>query len=201
MKKLVGKPVFWVLLVGTIFTFPLVRAMTNKLPPPLPVLGQIGDFKMTDQEGQPFGSAELRGRVWVANFIFTRCPTICPLQTEKMYQVQHRSRNLGNAFHIVSFDVDPEYDTPAKLKEYAGKHHVSPRMWSFVTGPFADLQKTVVQDMKVSMGKDENTNIFHGTHVVLVDSQMKIRGYYDVAPEDGVDKLMRDISLLVARGG
>src|SRR5437762_5488277 len=98
MKQLVAKPVFWVLFVGTIFGLPIVRAMTNPLPPALPLLGAIGDFEMTDQDGQPFGSAELRGRVWVANFIFTRCPTICPLQTEKMYHVQHRSRNLGSAF-------------------------------------------------------------------------------------------------------
>jgi protein SCO1/2 len=179
----------------------IVRAMTTKLPPPLPLLGQLGDFRMTDQDGQPFGSAELKGRVWVANFIFTRCPTICPLQTEKMGQVQHRARNLGNAFHIVSFDVDPEYDTPEKLKEYAGKHHVSPRMWSFVTGPYEGLEKTIVRDMKVSMGKDENRNVFHGTHVVLVDASMHIRGYYDVAKEAGVDQLMHDIGLLIARGG
>ena len=201
MKRIVGKPTFWALLVLTISGLSVVRAMATKLPPPLPVMGKLGDFSFTDQNGQPFGSEKLRGRVWVANFIFTRCPTICPLQTEKMGQVQHRARNLGEAFHIVSFDVDPEYDTPEKLKEYAGKHRVSPRMWSFVTAPFAELQKTVVQDMKISMGKDENQNVFHGTHVVLIDSKMQIRGYYDVAADDGVDKLMKDISLLVARGG
>jgi protein SCO1 len=201
MKRFVGNPLFWVLLVATISGLSVVRAMATKLPPPPPVMGKLGDFEFIDQNGRPFGAAELKGRVWVANFIFTRCPTICPLQTEKMGQVQHRSRNLGEAFHIVSFDVDPEFDTPEKLLEYAGKHRVSPRMWSFLSAPYDLLQKTVVQDMKISMGKDENNNVFHGTHVVLVDAKMQIRGYYDVAAEDGVDKLMKDIGLLVARGG
>jgi protein SCO1 len=201
MNRIVGKPIFWVLLVGTIAGLSVVRAMATKLPPKLPVMGKLSDFEFTDQDAQPFGAKQLKGRVWVANFIFTRCPTICPLQTEKMGQVQHRGRNLGDAFHIVSFDVDPEYDTPEKLKEYAGKHRVSPRLWSFVTAPYEQLQKTVVHDLKISMGKDENQNVFHGTHVVLVDPQMQIRGYYDVAADDGIDKLMRDISLLVARGG
>ena len=200
MKRVVGNPLFWVLLVASISGLSVVRAMATKLPPPLPVMGQLRDFEFTDQNERPYGATELKGRVWVANFIFTRCPTICPLQTEKMGQVQHRSRNLGESFHMVSFDVDPEFDTPEKLKEYASKHRVSPSRWSFLSAPYDLLQKTVVQDMKISMGKDENQNVFHGTHVVLVDAYMRIRGYYDVAAEDGVDKLMHDIGLLVARG-
>ena len=102
VAALVARPGFWVVLVGILFTLPIVRSVRAKLPPPLPVLGTIGEFALTDQEGQPFGSVQLKDRVWVADFIFTRCPTACPLLTERMTKVQHRGRNLGPAFALVS---------------------------------------------------------------------------------------------------
>ena len=206
LARLVGRPLFWVGLLGLLFVLPIVRSVRARalLPPPLPMLGTIGDFALTDEQGQPFGSAELRGRVWVADFIFTRCPTVCPLLTEKMGRIQHRSRNLGTAFHLVSFSVDPEWDTPARLAAYARAHRASPRMWSFLTGPYETLRRTIVDGMKVSMGRtgaaDDPLAIFHGSHVLLVDPAMRIRGYYDVSATEGVDTLLRDVSLLFARG-
>src|SRR2546427_7051085 len=122
LSGLVGKPVFWVIAMAVIFAAPIVRSVRAKLPPALPALGVIEDFTLTDQFGQPFGSAQLRGKVWVADFIFTRCPTVCPLLTERMGKVQHRARNLGTAFQLVSFTVDPEWDTPERLAVYAHAH-------------------------------------------------------------------------------
>src|SRR5438132_5892950 len=97
LAALVARPLFWILFVAVIFTLPLLRTVMTKLPPPLPTLGTVPEFALTDQEGQPFGSADLHGRVWVADFIFTRCPTVCPLLTDKMGKIQHRVRNLGPA--------------------------------------------------------------------------------------------------------
>lgn len=205
LADLVGRPRFWVALLGLIFVLPLVRTMRTRLPPPLPVLGLVPDFQLTDERGAPFGSAELRGRVWVADFIFTRCPTVCPLLTGKMRELQHRTRNLGGAFHLVSFSVDPDYDTPARLFEYARAQRASPRAWSFLTGSYDAVQKTVVDGIKVSMGRgtseDEVRNIFHGSHLVLIDAGLHIRGYYDSADDARLGDLVRDIGLLVNRGG
>jgi len=103
---LVGKPSFWVvfILLGT--AWPIARTMAIQLPPPLPVLGTLPDFQFKNQYGEDFGSEQLKGRVWVANFIFTRCPTECPRFTKEMFQLQHRGRGLGQYFHLVSFSVD-----------------------------------------------------------------------------------------------
>jgi protein SCO1 len=203
---LVGKPSFWVVFVLIGMTLPIARTLAIQLPPPLPVLGTLPDFHFKNQYGQDFGSDQLKGRIWVANFIFTRCPTECPRFTKEMFQLQHRGRGLGQAFHLVSFSVDPTHDTPEVLLEYAQRNRVSPRAWTFLTGDPEQIKHTVVDGLKVSMGKDPNTDdddlasIFHGTHFVLVDSLMQIRGYYDSHEADAVDRLLRDAGLLANRG-
>src|SRR5690348_10031558 len=78
----VGNPWFWITFIGLGMALPIVRSVRAKLPPPLPVLGTLPEFRFTNQYGQPFGSQELKGQVWIANFIFTRCPTVCPRFTE-----------------------------------------------------------------------------------------------------------------------
>jgi protein SCO1/2 len=199
-----GRPIFWVVFVGLIFSWPIARTLGVSLPPNLPVLGELPAFELTSHEGRPFRSEDLKGRAWVANFIFTRCPTVCPKFSEKMAEVQHRSRNLGHAFQMVSFTADPEYDTPEKLAEYAKQYRAS-RRWSFVTGPPESVRKTVVDGLKVSMGKDPEAEgflgIFHGTHFVLVDTKNRIRGYYDSNDQDAIDRMLYDAGLLLARGG
>jgi len=206
LAALVGKPLFWVLFVLAGTVWPIARTLALPVPGPLPVLGTIPDFQLKNQFGEDFGSTQLRGRTWVANFIFTRCPTECPRFTGEMFKLQHRGRGLGQAFHLVSFSVDPEYDTPAVLLEFARRYRASPRAWSFLTGTPEQITRTVVEGLKISMGKDPDageddiTAIFHGTHFVLVDARMQIRGYYDSHAEDTVDRLLRDAGLLVTGG-
>src|SRR5437867_474496 len=153
VSRVVGRPIFWIMFLGVIFALPIVRSVRARLPPPLPLLGTISDFTLSDQRGERFGSGELRGKVWVADFIFTRCPTECPLLTERMGKIQHRARNLGNAFQLVSFTVDPEWDTPARLDAYARAHRASPRMWAFLSGPYDVIRHAVVDGMKIGIGK------------------------------------------------
>lgn len=204
LNALVGRPLFWVVLVLGIASYPIARAVTTKLPPRLPVLGQLPDFQLVDQNGKPYGAADLRGRVWVANFIFTRCPTVCPTFTKKMFEIQKRSRNIEPAFHLVSFSVDPEHDTPEALARYARQHRASPRMWSFLTGTPDDVKRVVVDGLKVAMGREgpdsDFESIFHGTHFVLVDARGQIRGYYEMSDADAIDRVLRDANLLLNRG-
>jgi protein SCO1/2 len=208
LQKAVGKWPFWVALVGLIFALPIARALTGNPPRPPPVRGPIPEFRLVAQDGSPFGSDELRGKVWIANFVFTRCPTICPSFMERMADVRHRTRNVADEVHLVTFTVDPENDTPDRMAEYGRRFKASPRRWTLVTGPERDLRRVIVEAMKIAMGRepggqgarnapvDPATGIFHGTRFVLVDRSMRIRGWHEPTDE-GVDALLRDVQLLV----
>jgi protein SCO1/2 len=173
---------------------------------PLPQLGAMPDFTFTRHDGQPFGSAQLRGRPFIANFIFTRCPTVCPAFTRKMVGVQERTADLGTGLQLVSFSVDPKYDTPERLAEYGQRHGADFSRWSFLTGDYEQLKATIVNGFKISMGREEGApeddllSIFHGTHFVLVDASGQIRGYYDSADSDSTDRLLRATEQLTGEG-
>jgi protein SCO1 len=194
--RLVSRPLFWVLTVTVLFALPLGRSIFRHLPPPAPVLGSVPAFTMTDQQGRSFGSANLEGRVWVADFIFTSCQTMCPLLTEKMAQLVHRSRQLGPEVHFVSFSVDPERDTPGRLADYARRYHADPRKWSFLTGTLASVQGAVVDGFKIGVDRhktaDDFWDIVHGEHMVIVDRGLRIRGYFD-SSEGSLNQLLETL--------
>lgn len=203
-RAAVGRPLFWIVVLGALAAWPLIWSLRTPVPPPAPVLGAVPAFQLTDQDGRAFGSKDLAGRVWVASFIFTRCETVCPRVTAQMARVQARTGNLAPALHLVSFSVDPDHDTPARLAAYAQAHRANPRMWTFLTGPAAAVQETVEKGLRVGMGRDPTdpspAGISHGTHLVLVDGQGRLRGYYASEEPDAVDRLVRDAALLVNRG-
>lgn len=167
------------------------------------VLGSVPEFSLRNQAGQRFESSQLADRIWVANFVFTRCPTICPMLTKQMARLQERTRHLPG-IHLVSFTMDPEHDTPAVLASYGRKHGADFARWSFLTGSFDDLQHAVVRGFRVSMGDKESGTpahaILHGTRFVLVDGAAKIRGYYDVSEQQGFEALIKDLELLTKPG-
>jgi protein SCO1/2 len=204
VSRLVARPLFWVVAVALMAVAPIASSLRLRPPPPLPVLATLPPFELVDQDGRRFGSQELEGRVWVASFIFTRCATICPAITARMARIQDRTRELATAFHLVSFSVDPGYDTPARLAEYARVHRASPRRWSFLTGPEEAVKRAVASGLKVSMGGGaggDPAEIFHDSHLVLVDGRGRIRAYYDSDEAKAVDQVVRDAGLLVNRGG
>jgi protein SCO1 len=169
---------------------------------PLPVLGTLPAFALTDESGRPFGSTNLEGRVWVANFIFTRCPTLCPAFSAKMALVQKKSQGLGDRLHLVSFSVDPDYDTPARLAEFAQRYGAEPARWTFLTGPLARVKGLVTDGLKIAMGKrpdvdDDVAAIFHGTYFVLVDRQLQIRGYIDSSSATAVQEVVEGAAKLL----
>jgi protein SCO1/2 len=198
----VGRPLVWAAAIGLLAAWPIAWTLRTPLPPPPPVLGTIPPFELTGQDGRPFGSKDLAGRVWIASFLFTRCETVCPAVTRQMTRIQARTRNLEPALHLVSISVDPRHDTPARLAEYARGARASPRMWTFLTGPAERVQETVVRGLRVHMGEDEagGAEVSHGTHLVLVDGAARIRGYYDPDDPEAVDRVVRDAALLVNRG-
>jgi protein SCO1 len=146
-------------------------------------LGTLSPFALTNQEGKPYGTAQLRGQLWVASFFFTRCPTICPRLIAAMRDLQGAAKQSNTALRLVSFSVDPEYDTPAVLKEYAGKQQADLASWTFLTGDAEVIKKTCVDGFKLAMdGKPDagadHFGVLHGSHLMLVDQALTLRGYY-----------------------
>ena len=199
--RIVGNPFVWLAVLGVLFGLPMFRSMTRRLGASPVVLGTLPAFTLTDQRGQPFGTRDVAGKVWVANFIFTSCQQACPLLTQRMAEVGRRARHLGPDFHLVSISVDPERDTPEKLAGYARDHGANPIAWSFLTGQAQAIQAAVVDGFKVGVGKErvpgadggpDFWELFHGEHLVLVDRQLRIRGYFPATPE-GMNLLMEAI--------
>jgi protein SCO1/2 len=173
---------------------------------PLPRLGTLPDFTFTREDGSAWGSAQLRGHPFVANFIFTRCPTVCPAFTQKMALIQKETAAFGAGLQLVSFSVDPAYDTPERLAEYAHKHGAQASRWSFLTGDYTRLKDTVVNSFKISMGREsmdeaDVLGIFHGNHFVLVDGTGEIRGYYESADAEAFQRLLLDAARLAHDNG
>jgi protein SCO1/2 len=167
----------------------------------LEVIDSIPSFTFSDQEGKPFGAGDMRGKVSVAAFMFTRCPTICPRITATMQVLQSRAQQQQVPIHWVSFSVDPENDTPVVLDAYAREHNVDLRSWTFVTGDSTEIRAVAEQGFKIAAeGKAEaNTEhygISHGSHLVLVDKRGQIRGYYRTLDDDAQTRLLEDAKLL-----
>jgi protein SCO1/2 len=166
---------------------------------PPPPLGAFPDFALTDQTGKPVRATDLRGKVWVADFIFTRCASVCPLLTEHMAHVEAATRELGDRVAFVSFSVDPDFDTPAVLTAYAAAHHADLGRWRFLTGPIDAVAAGAKLALERDPSKPPPQAILHGTHFLLVDAAGQLRGYTESDDPEAVAKLKSDLAALVER--
>jgi len=178
-----------------------VSSGCKKQPQALPNLGQIGAFSLVDQNARAVSAEALRGKVWVAAFFFTRCPTICPRITRRMRSLQVSAATRVPALTLVSFSVDPENDTPPVLLAYAQRFEADPQNWRFLTGELEVVKRTVVDGFKLALdGKAdpaaENGGIIHGSHLVLVDRTLSIRGYYRTDDDQEMARLLEDAARL-----
>ena len=178
-----------------------LAAGCKKQVEPLPTLGQVGAFSLLDQNAQAVSAETLRGKVWVAAFFFTRCPTICPRITRRMKTLQVAAAQRVPGLGLVSFSVDPENDTPAALLAYAQRFDADSKTWSFLTGDLEVIKRTVVDGFKLALdGKAdaaaENGGIIHGSHLVLIDRTLEIRGYYRSDDDEEMTRLVDDAARL-----
>jgi protein SCO1/2 len=168
---------------------------------PLPTLGQVGAFSLLDQNAHAVSAETLRGKVWVAAFFFTRCPSICPRITRRMRTLQVAAAQQAPALALISFSVDPENDTPPALLAYAQRFEADLKTWSFLTGDLDVIKRTVVDGFKLALdGKADsaadNGGIIHGSHLVLVDRTLAIRGYYRSDDDADMKRLLDDAARL-----
>jgi cytochrome oxidase Cu insertion factor (SCO1/SenC/PrrC family) len=158
-------------------------------------------FMLTDQEGEPFGTGEMRHKLAVVNFIFTSCRSTCPIQTAQMGNLQDRlaADPLGDEVRLVSISVDPETDTVEVLRTYAENAHADPERWTFLTGDRDAIWRLSRDGFKLAVGDspgDADSPLFHSDKLVVLDRRGRIRGYFDALSNDGADEVERALRRL-----
>ena len=177
--------------------------------PPLPYIGEksinqsgdtiyhsLPDFKLVNQESQKISLQTVTGKIHVANFFFTSCPSICPVMMNNMKSVDKKYASKGE-INILSFTVDPKTDTIAKLKKYADKLEVS-KNWHLITGEKDEIYSLAEKGYFSSASEDEFApgGFLHSEFFFLVDEQNHVRGVYDGTNKEEVKQLLSDIKLL-----
>lgn len=168
----------------------LVAGCTRKSD--LPVYKQVSSFALLDQQGKTYTLANLRGKVWVANFIFTRCAGPCPRMSGKMKELA--AGFTGDEVRFISFTIDPDYDKPPVLAEYAKRFGAVSGRWVFLTGERAELQKLGRASFMLN---DVDGSMQHATQFALVDRAGRIRGYYMSEHVDQMQLLRSHITELL----
>jgi cytochrome oxidase Cu insertion factor (SCO1/SenC/PrrC family) len=164
---------------------------------PLPAYDTVPNCELVNLDAQPFGSAQLGGKIWIVDFVFTSCPGPCPIISSRMSELQKPLEKTD--VHLVSFTVDPDKDTPEVLRVYAGKLKAQPGRWDFLTGPRPAIYSLARDGFKLSAFEsgDEPSLPVHDTRFVLIDRRGTIRGYYDALAPDAVTKLLADTNHLL----
>lgn len=167
----------------------------HKLPP----------FSLTNQLGKQVSWDDMKGKVVIADFFFTHCPTICPSLTRNMQRLQEsitNSQRVGdktpNFLHFISFSIDPERDSVDRLKQWANRFQINPDQWWLLTGDKKDIYNMSIEEMKVTAvdGQGIDTNFIHTPYFVLVDTNRHVRGYYNGLDTLELGRLSNDIILL-----
>jgi len=191
------------LVIVAIFAAYVASRLVGKRQPPLPVMGSVSDFTLTNQLGRVVTLADLHGQVWVADIIFTRCPGACPKMTREMSQLQS-ALPPNQPVKFLSLTADPEYDTPEVLSEYAKKFGAAPERWQFLTGKKLDVYRLATKGLLLAVDEvkaDERTSpndlFLHSTHFVVVDKQGSVRGGFDGTEPSSQPKIVESIQTLL----
>src|SRR5258705_1031405 len=171
---------------------------------------KIPDFSLKNQEGKPVSWDSLRGKIIIADFFFTHCPTICPGITrnmkrlaESIYNGQKVGDRTNKQVHFLSFSIDPERDSVERLKYWADRFQVNPENWWLLTGDKKMIYDLIIKDMKVMAedGHGVDTDFIHTDHFVLLDSSHYVRGYYHGLDSASLAKLSEDLVMLTMEKG
>lgn len=165
-------------------------------PQPLPVYGTVPPFELTNQNGDVFRSESLNGKIYLANFFFTTCPSICPQQTREVAKLQ-----TFEELSIVSVTVQPSIDTPDVLSRYAEQFGADTNRWFFLTGTRQQTWDLSQDGFKLAVGdapQPTDMPIFHSSKIILVDQFQRIRGWYESQTSEGLSDLRAAIRQLIA---
>ena len=157
----------------------------------------ISDFSLINQNGKTITQEDYKNKIYVADFFFTTCQTICPIMTDHMVQVQNKLKN-DSTIMLLSHSVTPEIDSVAQLKKYALKKGVDDTKWNLVTGEKKEIYKLARKSylaVKTS-GNGDEYDMIHTENFVLVDKKKRIRGFYDGTDDLDIEQLLKDIEIL-----
>jgi protein SCO1/2 len=161
---------------------------------------QIADFALINQLGDTITQETFKDRIYVADFFFTTCATICPIMTEHMGQIQKKIKNDPSVL-LLSHSVTPEIDTVAQLKRYADNKGVIASKWHLVTGDKKEIYDLARKSYLVAKDQPYSPyDLVHTENFVLVDPQRRIRGFYDGTDPEAIETLLEDIAILKKEG-
>ena len=161
---------------------------------------QIADFSLVNQLGDTITQETFKDRIYVADFFFTTCATICPIMTEHMGLIQDRLRDDPSVL-LLSHTVTPEIDTVTQLKKYAIEKGVISGKWHLVTGDKKEIYDLARKSYLVAKDQPYSPyDLVHTENFVLVDPKRRIRGFYDGTDPEAIESLMRDIAILQKEG-
>lgn len=174
----------------------IFRHAERKSSDQLPVLASVPDFRFTTQDGKTLGRADLLGKVWVADFIFTRCAGPCPMMSSRMAEVSRELKKAENV-RLVSVSIDPEHDTPEVLSTYAKRLQADLGHWIFLTGPKTAIQEFTTRGMLQALATDSSGIPTHSTRFLVVDRDGQLRKTRNLDEPELVQKLLMDIGDLL----
>jgi protein SCO1/2 len=157
---------------------------------------RVPEYKLTDQQGKVFSSDQLKGKVYVADFVFTRCTGICPKMTSQLTRVQEKFAEKNDVV-LVTYTVDPEYDSVGAMNGYAEEYKAIYGKWYMLTGAKADIYDLANNGYMVAAAEEGEEQFVHTPKFTLVDKKGRIRGYYDGTKPEDVDKLMTEIDVVL----
>lgn len=188
-----GWAIFFLVAVGAMaFAYVSLKQQGPPASQRLDRYAKVPDFQFIAQDGTQVSPETLKGDIWVANFIFTRCNGPCPLLTSKMSSVAQQTEKI-KGLKFVTFTVDPENDTRDVLREYAEKVGADPERWKFLTGPTPQIEAVVGKGFLQALAKDGKGDPMHSTRFVIVDRDGWMRAFPDGNDPEVVQKLLMDI--------
>lgn len=157
----------------------------------------IADFSLLNQNGKIITQADYNGKIYIADFFFTTCPTICPIMTKNMGEIQRHILNDTEVL-LLSHSVTPDIDSVAQLKKYALEKGVNDQKWNLVTGDKKQIYELARKSyLAVKTDGDGGPfDMIHTENFILVDKERRIRGFYDGTKDEEIEKLLQDLAIL-----
>lgn len=186
---------FLAFVLAVVMGYSMWRGSERRDVEQLPVIRAVPDFSLIDQNGQTVTKDDLRGKIWIADFIFTRCKGPCPLMTARMLEMQRALVKTPDV-KLVSVTVDPAYDTPEVLKAYAEANRADPERWKFLTGDKAVIERLVTEGFMQHLA-EENGEPVHGTMFLVVDGNGMVRSARMLEDPELIPKILTDTGNLL----
>lgn len=199
MRRLGWAGAFLAFVLAVAIGYSMWQASLRRDVEKLPVIRAVPEFSLVDQNGRTVTNADLRGKIWITDFIFTRCKGPCPLMTARMLEMQ-KALTKTPEVKLVSVTVDPAYDTPEVLKAYAEANFADPERWKFLTGDQAVIEKLVTEGFMQHLA-EENGEPVHGTMFLIVDGNGMVRSARMLEDPELIPKVLMDTGNLLREQG